>query len=66
VTVTLTGFHFALIATLIIVSAAIFWPVSKPSGGMFDFGPSFEAAIHLIVGIIAALVVWLLYFALRC
>lgn len=51
-----------VLLTVAIWTGCILWPVSK-GGGDYNFAPAFDAAVHLIVGIILTLLVWVFFFA---
>ena len=52
-----------LLLSLCVVLAACFWRLPERRGD-YDFGRPLAAAAHLAVGVIALLLVWLVYFAL--
>lgn len=58
---TLPFWTIPALLTAAIVCAACFWPIRSPGGG-YNFGAAFEAALHVGLGVIAILVVWLIYF----
>ena len=57
------GVHSVVIPltlTIWIWAAAFFWPV-KNTGGPYNWGPAWEVLLHLVLGVVATLIVWLVY-----
>lgn len=63
-TVTITPFLFASLATLVLWVGVLLWPIER-SYGHFDFGGAFDSLVHFIVGVFGTLAIWLVYFAAK-
>jgi hypothetical protein len=58
------GWMLATIASAIVVAVVILWP-ERPPRGDYDFSGAIFGMFRLLGGIIALLVIWLIYFAAR-
>lgn len=52
-----------VLLTAAVIGAVMLWPL-PPSRGDYSFGSAFSALLHVGVGVIAILTVWLIYFAI--
>ena len=60
-TFTLPFWVIPAVLTVVIWTAAIYWPKGESHGG-YPFGEALVATFHIALGIIATLVVWLIFF----
>ncbi|MEY9247545.1 hypothetical protein [Bradyrhizobium elkanii] len=63
-TITLNSWAIPVFLTALLWLAVQLWPVSENNGG-FGFSQAFDYLLHAVVGIIATLVILLVYFATR-
>lgn len=49
------------VLTIVVWLFAFLWPI-KSSGGAYDFTGSILAVWHMLLGLIATLVIWLVFF----
>jgi hypothetical protein len=60
-TIAVSAWAFPVCATVVIWAIVLMWPAS-PRRGDYDFSGAFEALLHIGCGVVATLVVWLIFF----